>query len=79
MSRADAPAETTQQAVLHRGTDTRLSGGWVVLTRVVWVALVACFWSNTIRPLYSQPVHTCHFLVASSRYEICPLPLRHLQ
>src|SRR5438876_44226 len=40
MSHADAPAETAQQAVLHRVTDTRLRGGWLVLARVVWVALV---------------------------------------
>ena len=40
MSHADAPAETAQQAVLHRVTDTRLRGGWLVLARVVWVALI---------------------------------------
>jgi len=40
MSHADAPKEAARQAVLHRVTDTRLRGGWLVLARGVWVALV---------------------------------------
>jgi hypothetical protein len=40
MSPGDAAAETAHQAVLHRVTDTGLRGGWLVLARVGWVALV---------------------------------------
>ncbi len=40
MSHVDAPAETAHQAVSHRVTDTRLRGGWLVLARVIWVALI---------------------------------------
>ena len=40
MGHVDAPAETAHQAVSHRVTDTCLRGGWLVLARVVWVALV---------------------------------------
>jgi hypothetical protein len=40
MSHGDAPAETAHQAVSHTVTDTRLRGRWLVLARILWIAVV---------------------------------------
>jgi hypothetical protein len=41
MNRADVPSEAVVRSTSSSMVDTRLRGGWLVLARVVWVALVA--------------------------------------
>jgi hypothetical protein len=41
LSHVDAPAETSQDAVSERVTNTHLHRRWLLLTRIVWGVLVA--------------------------------------
>ena len=42
MSYLNVPSQPSGRAHLTRATNTRLSGRWLILARVVWIALVVC-------------------------------------